>query len=240
MKNSAIIHTLIHAIIILASASCSRPTDTQLIVHVDNLRSELTIEINKQSFSISHPFASKTLYSNKPTARFYLTDSDEPTIYQVNLLGVRRTPITLLIKRGEQATLTLDMLNLGSYSIEGSEESLLAKELTDRLRKSSRTIDSLERLQRNTDNPIALDTLAMRVKAVKDSQRVFSSRFIWEHPRTLASFIALYQQYSNGDYVFDTSDDLTLFRVVGSALQVMYPESAYTKGIIKDLSLIHI
>ena len=71
--------------------------------------------------------------------------------------------------------------------------------------------------------------------AVVDSQRAYSSRFIWANVMSRASVMAIYQKFDDDLYVFDKSEDLVLFKAIASSLIAIYPNSDYSKGMLADI-----
>ena len=53
-----------------------------------------------------------------------------------------------------------------------------------------------------------------------------------------ASVMAIYQKFDESLYVFGSSDDLLLIKTVASAMNALYPESGYAKGMVNDVKRI--
>ena len=50
-----------------------------------------------------------------------------------------------------------------------------------------------------------------------------------------ASVMALYQKISDDRFVFEKAEDIQLFKVVASSLIARYPDSEYSKGMLRDI-----
>lgn len=196
---------------------------------------EATLEIQRQGFIAPSTLKTVRVKPSKPTAKFPIKEIVEPEFYHLYIRGQSVAAITLLVEPSEEVRVTIDLKNPNGYIVENSEGSLRVQQLTTQMRTTNRALDSLNQAIINQPDLLQKQALTLEKQAVLDSQRAFSTRFIWENPRSRASVMALYQRYGNRGFVFDRLDDHLLFRVVGSALQAMYPESEYTKGILRDI-----
>jgi hypothetical protein len=217
-------------------SSCKQKEIAQIEGSLKNNKSSLEVKLFRQDFDKMVLLESLNLKENKSKFVFKLKDINEPTFFHLQVADERSRTIILLIEPGERTFLDVDMLNFREYSVSGSDGSLKTKMLNNRLSQTTKSLDSLNRLYINTENQAEKELLAEKYNAVIEDQRAFNSQFIWENPMSRASVMALYQQYGEDQYIFDRAEDIQLFKVVGSSLKAMYPESEYTKGLLRDIA----
>jgi hypothetical protein len=221
---------------LLFFVSCNQTEITQIEGNVKNNKSSMEVKLFRQDFDKIVLLENLTLKENKTKLVFKVKEINEPTFYQLEFANGRKRTIVLLIEPGEKILLEVDMLNFGDYSLSGSEGSLKTQILNNRLSRTIKTLDSLNNLYINTKNLPEKEFLAEKYIAAIEDQRAFNSQFIWENPMSRASVMALYQQYGEEKFIFDRAEDIQLFKVVGSSLKAMYPESEYTKGVLRDIA----
>lgn len=144
--------------------------------------------------------------------------------------------ITLLVDSAEKISFSADFLNYSKdYMVEGSLGSQKVKQLNDKLAQTNNRIDSLQSLISLFVN--SPDYPAKRAKWVKDleetysSQQEYSKKFIEENPFSMASVLAIYQQFNDGNYVMQ---DIQTLKMAASALHSMYPQSTHAQTLYKD------
>jgi peroxiredoxin len=103
------------------------------------------------------------------------------------------------------------------------------------LAQTIKSLDSLKVLIENASASAEKQKLNLEYEAAIDSQREFSTQFIWDNPMSRASVMALYQKVSDDRFVFDRAEDVQLFKVVASSLIARYPDSDYAKGMLRDI-----
>jgi peroxiredoxin len=74
--------------------------------------------------------------------------------------------------------------------------------------------------------------------SIARKQVEFSKDFILKHALSPASYYALYQRFSNNEYILIPETEVESFKIVASSLKAMYPESQYTQAILKHLKTI--
>lgn len=236
MKLKSILNSLIliTAIAILASSCKQKPYST-IEGKVENLDTKTTVSLYIREFSTSNKIESKEITPNKNSFKFKLQNITEPTLASIKIEGLNSNEIILLLEPSEKAQLTINANNFSQYSIEGSTGSILIKKLNSRLLTTKNTLDSLDKLLQVSSSNEITQKLNQEQRAAIESQRVFSTRFIWANPMSRASIIALYQQIEPNRYVLDQSTDLQLFKVVASSQIALYPNSNYAKGMEADI-----
>lgn len=236
MKSNSILHklNLICAIAIIAT-SCNQKPFGIIEGKVENLNKKTNVSLHVREFSTSNKIGSKEISPKKNGFKFKLKNITEPTLVSIKIDGQSSNEIILLIEPNEKVQITVNANNISQYIIEGSAGSKLIKELNSRLLTTKNTLDSLDKLLQVSNSNEAKLKLAQEQRAAIDSQRVFSTRFIWANPMSRASIIALYQQIAPNRYVLDQSSDLQLFKVVASSQIALYPNSSYAKGMEADI-----
>ncbi len=164
---------------------------------------------------------------------------DEPTFF---LLKVSPNNfITLLTEPGERVVVTADSAFLpAGYTVEGSEGSLLVKQLDDRLRETVRKTDSIAGLYRQQIDQSGFDTLKVRLdreyNELIKAQRKFTIGFILDHMRSPATIKALYQKIDPNTYVLYDLKDLQYMKIVADTLKVYYPDARITRALVQNLN----
>ena len=157
-----------------------------------------------------------------------------PTYY---LLKLNNKIITLLVDSIENIEVEADAANFArEYNVEGSLGSGLVKELIVTLYKTEHKLDSLESLNKlYQGNPNYESEKPEWDKAYSNiikEQTEFSVNFVMEHPFSMASVYALYQQFwKDGSYVIR---DLQTMRTAASALNSIYPNSEHVKTLYRN------
>lgn len=128
-----------------------------------------------------------------------------------------------------------------NYWVDGSENSLWVKLLNFQLNNTQTVMDSLKK--KYAALPAEQTAERQVVSAAWDSivnkQINFSKDFILKHAISPASYYALYQKFDNQNFILNPDTDLHSYKVVASSLKAMYPESQYTKAILKHLDEIN-
>ena len=124
-----------------------------------------------------------------------------------------------------------------NYWVDGSENSLWIKLLNFQLNNTQTVMDSLKK----TYVALPAENLAERQKishawdSIVNKQINFSKDFILKHAISPAAYYALYQKFNDNNFILTPETDLHSYKVVASSLKAMYPESQYTKAILKHL-----
>ncbi len=163
-------------------------------------------------------------------------ERDKPAFYSLYLS--KNNNITLIIKPGEKLIISGDAKDLvHTYSVEGSKDSQLAKELNDKINSTLVRIDSLGRTYR--DSIHSHNILVIRAKCdstyevIVNEHQKYSEAFIKTNLHSLASLMALYQQYSPKHSVFNPAEHFELFKMVDSVMMIDYPITDATQSLHK-------
>ena len=169
----------------------------------------------------------------------FKTKTSEPALYQIILNS--QNSILLLLKPGEEVNLNANASNINNtYTVEGSEGSEQVKMLNKKLGNTIQSLDSLVVLN-NTYSKTSTnktDTILKHINseyvAILKAQRNFSIRFIIQHLNSMASVVALYQQYPDNNFVLAENRDLQYVKLVSDTLQKYYPQSKVVKVLTSD------
>jgi thiol-disulfide isomerase/thioredoxin len=148
--------------------------------------------------------------------------------------------VYLLAKTGDRITLTGNAENLiDSYSVEGSNDSRLIRELTREQNRCIARIRQLNKIFNDSLQSAEFPNLKARLDSayagIVDAQREYSFRFIENNLHSQASLMALYQQISPRQYLLDPEADFRYFAMVDSALFMLYPESDAVKDLHRQV-----
>ena len=190
--------------------------------------------LSKLGFYKSTTIDSVLVDKGEDSFSFKIKDINEPTFFVLTVTG--KGAITLLSDPGEKVQLVIKDENLNNCSIIGSKGSLLTQKLSNKLNKTKIVLDSLKVKYELSNDSEVKSRIEHEYSVVVDSQKAFSTRFIWANTMSRASVMALYQKYNNDSYVFDNASDIILFKAVASSIKAFYPNSEYTKGMIADIN----
>ena len=108
-------------------------------------------------------------------------------------------------------------------------------ELNDHLNVTNHKLDSINSflsLHANDEYfPDFKETAEVERKKILENQIEYSKKFVTENPFSLASVLAIYQKFEDGNYVIQ---DLQTLRVAASALNAIYPNSEHVKALYAD------
>jgi peroxiredoxin len=221
------------AIIILSVAffSCSKPAKIEVRGIISNSMSPM-VYLDKLEVNGTVPFDSSKIDSK---GNFKLTGTiNQPTFFILKLNDQKF--ITLLIDSLEKVTFSADYINFATdYTITGSPGSQKVKVLNQHLIRTNTRIDSIRSVMSiNQGSSLFAEKrkrwLSEIDKIIRDQQD-FSKKFILENPFSLASVLAIYQKYNDGNYIVQ---DLQTIKVAASALHSMYPNSEHAKTLYED------
>ncbi len=215
--------------------SCSKPGQVTIKGTITNSLTN-KVYLDKLGINETFPFDSTSIGKD---GEFTLKSMvNQPTFFLLRL-GDQRF-ITLLLDSAERVALSADFINFSSdYEIKGSPGSEKVLLLNRHLMRTNASLDSLQsllNLQRgDADFDAKRNVLLDKMNALYNKQQEFSNKFILENPFSLASVLAIYQKFSNGNYVVQ---DLQTIKVAASALYSMYPNSEHAKTLYEDAKTI--
>ncbi len=219
-------------VLIVFLAGCSSKDVVVISVKVKSPE-KTTLFLSKIDFNKTIKLDSVRISAGESVKKFKVKQGEEPEFY--SLSTSKGIAITLLASKGEKINVILDLNNAIDYQVSGSEGSEKVRWVTRTFAKSKTTVDELSKrylnAESNSERELINNQFEQERKRVKDEL----TKFVWENPMNKASIMALYQKYNENLYIFDSSDDLLLIKMVATAWKALYPESSYTKGMLEDI-----
>jgi glutathione peroxidase-family protein len=166
-------------------------------------------------------------------------EAGSPEFYQ---LGYSQSDfITLLGFPGEKISLSFsDSLMQKSYTVTGSEESEMIREIEMKLADTKHRLDSLRAIyDAEYEDPSLISEPGKTEQAIYNvvmDQRKYSLRFVLENLNSLASIKAVYQKLNDEAYVLFDHRDLQVMKILTDTLTVKYPDSKQVKAMAEDIS----
>ncbi len=207
----------------------------------------------KNNFSISGKIdggAGKTVYLNHLTLTSLLTvDSvkldkagefklkgrvSEPTYFLLKLSD--NNFATLLLDSAENVTVTGSYkLFASDYTVKGSDNSSKVRELTLKFAAAKSKTDSLQKLYQKHQNDALFTSELTKwnseyAKQVND-YTIYLNDFVKRNPFSMASVYALYQKWSENNYV---ANDFQAMKTAASALYAVYPKNDQVKALYNN------
>jgi peroxiredoxin len=220
-------------IILLSVAffSCSNPAEFEIRGTITNSMSP-KVYLEKLEVNGTSPFDSSKIDSK---GNFKLTGTiNEPTFFILKLNDHKF--ITLLIDSLEKVTFSADYINFSNdYTINGSPGSQKVKILTQHLIQTNTRVDSIKSMIKMNigfpNYPEKKENWVNEINRIYRGQQEFSKKFIFENPFSMASVLAIYQKFDDGNYIIQ---DLQTIKIAASALNSMYPNSEHSKTLYED------
>lgn len=154
-----------------------------------------------------------------------------PDFYGLELAG-NQGFIILVVDSTEKITLNADSETfMDTYSVEGSKNSILLKELYGELNKVLVKIDSLGRIFQASMGKEDFETVKANLDSsfvqVIDKHRDYTKKFIDKNTNSPVSIIALYQSVAQNTPVLSIEEDIEYFEKTDKALFALYPKSSF-------------
>lgn len=225
MKKSALL-----MLALLAFVSCSQAPKARFEGHAENL-SDTTLLLQKvianQLTTIDTvkvdavgAFHGKVAVKKGAPVFCHLSDG-EATLASLVLLPGDRVRIQLKAD--------------GDYAVEGSEESLLMKQINDEFRlagyKMSVCADALEVA---ADEKTAKELRTDIGRAYVDYKR-FALAHVMSHPKSITSAALFFQKFGNNLPVFGELTDVLVIKQVYDSIQPVYPNSEYVLALPEEI-----
>jgi peroxiredoxin len=152
-------------------------------------------------------------------------------------------PIILLAEPGENLNISgkADKLSR-NYKVSGSRGSALVRDLNFRLNGVVAIIDSLSYHFRSSREHVRFDSIKTAIDsayfATLAQHKEYTVDFIKANRYSLASILALYQQYDKTRPVLNSRDDFELFKLVDASLYPLYPENSLVDNLHSNVNKI--
>jgi len=226
------ISTILFLLIITGCGSNDTVTITLKVKSSD----KTTLTLSKIDFNKTLKLDSVKISAGENSKKFRIKQGEEPEFYSIS--ASNGNAIILLAQKGEKINVILDLNNAINYQVSGSDGSEKVRQVTKTFAKSKAKVDELSRRYLNAETNEEREAINREFEAERKLAKDELTKFIWENPMSKASIMALYQKYNDNLYLFDSSDDLLLIKMVATAWKALYPESGYTKGMLEDIKLI--
>ena len=125
-----------------------------------------------------------------------------------------------------------------SYYVKGSADSRLIKEITDKQNLVLKSIDQLSLVwEENRSDSTLRRSIDSSYSVLLKNHQKYTRDFIYANPNSLASILALYQNFGRKSQpLFDRYDDLDIFNFVDSNLTILYPQTEAVKALNKEVT----
>lgn len=229
---------LISVLAIVTLFSCSRKDQMKISGEIQNAGKQ---KVYLEQLNVDQSIVVDSTETNRKGQFSFKKQVTSPTFYNVRF--GKNTFVTLVGEPDTHIQLRGNLENLNNdYWVDGSEGSLWLKMLNYQINRTKHTMDSLRNAYNALPEGNAYDSIRNRLSAEWDTvttrQIKFSKDFVLKHAVSPASYYALYQKFDNDNFILTPEKNLHSYKIVASALKAMYPESQYTRAILKHLDLI--
>lgn len=175
-----------------------------------------------------------TVYTNTEGKFGFETSAVSPKFITIQPSNSKE-PIILLVNPKEKLELSISYENKRlNYSVTGSIGSVLVNDLNTKLKKVVEEIDTLSSHFKTNRNHEKFDSIKTvideRYSFIIGQHRNYTINFIKANPFSLASILALNQQYSHNHYVLNKREDFALYQFIDSSLNTIYPTNPLVKA----------
>ena len=197
-----------------------------MMIYLKEMTSTEMIPVDSAVIDVAGGFE---LNGKSPEKRFYAIHTQpESFIYILAGKGDK------IIIEGDARALTT------TYTVSGSEDSRLIRELTSEQNKVLARIYQLNRIFTDSVHSPNLENIKEGLDSIYngilDAHREYTFSFITDNLHSQASLMALYQQIGPRQYVLDPEKDFEYFVMVDSSLGILYPESDAVQDLHRQVS----
>lgn len=229
---------LLSVLAIVTLFSCSRKDQMKISGDIQNASKQ---KVYLEQLNVDQSVVVDSTKTNRKGQFSFKREVTTPTFYNVRI--GKNAFVTLLGEPDMHIQLKGNLEDLNNnYWVDGSEGSLWLKMLNYQLNRTRQTMDSLRNAYNALPEGKAYDSIRVHLETEWDTitgrQIKFSKDFILKHAVSPASYYALYQKFDNDNFILTPETNLHSYKIVASALKAMFPESQYTKAILKHLDLI--
>lgn len=120
-----------------------------------------------------------------------------------------------------------------NYQITNSSESVYIKQLNTKLKNTLVEIEVLKEKYRKASSESERVGVLNEINYKLDKHKEFVSEFITNHPRSFASYYAIYQKIDNETFIFNVFDkkDQRSYAAIATSLNVYYPNNERVAGL---------
>jgi hypothetical protein len=226
---------LIFVFTLLILIACSKQEKSIIRVKIENASIGM-VYFDELKSTGNHPLDSAKLTSYGKVK--FIIPLEIPGFYQLRFKDEKA--ITLLLFPSEKVYIKADYNNFyETKTIEGSKDTRRVIMLDDSLRVADKKLLKLkvlfDSLTVTSGNEAKTDSLSQLFVQIKENHKKYSIKFILEDIKSLSNIEALYQQYFSDEYVFKSSKDVQIFKLVSDSLIKYYPKVGLVR-LLKDNS----
>ncbi|MFW6364686.1 MAG: DUF4369 domain-containing protein [Bacteroidota bacterium] len=226
-------YRLIIIVLLVTFMSCGRQNRFKIEGKFDE--HDTTMVYLKET-NVSQPAVVDSARTNRSGEFKFKGTLEYPKFYQVAVED--NNFINVLVAPGEKVQLNAPEDRLTEYSIQGSQGSEKVKTLDDRLRRTKRKLDSLEKMYQQKEALNApedtLEIIDQQYRDIINRHRDSSIAFVVNNLSSLASIMALYQKVNPDTYILYKNQDLQYIKIVSDSLKDKYPESQHVKALLAN------
>lgn len=206
----------------LALAACGRTPVARITATVESAPDSVVV-LQKLNYNKMQRIDSiKTDVDGHFNYKLRLTGND-PYFYYFYIGG--KPVASLVLRPSDQVNVRI--LKGGGFEVEGSEESLLFKEVNERYAATSAKINGLlDQIDDNTSEARFKEINTEISRLYIDYKRK-AIEYIIGHPNSITSAVVLFQNFGENLPVFGQQSDAVLFKRVQDSLSLVYPRSEY-------------
>ena len=150
-----------------------------------------------------------------------------PYFYYLYLGG---NPVaSMILLPSDQVTITVPAG--GAFTIEGSEESTLYKEVNEAFAEASEQMNALAATLTEESTPAEVAAVNSELSRMYVDYKREAIKHVVTHPKSITSAIVLFQRFSDNLPVFGQETDAILFKNVQDSLALVYPKSEYLTAL---------
>lgn len=231
-------NVFISVVLLIALASCNNSN----VKITGDIKEAGKQKVYLEQINVDNTITIDSTQTNNNGHFTFKTKVELPTFFSVKV--GQKESITFIAEPNDKIELSGTFKNLGkNYWVDGSENSLWVKLLNFQLNNTQVAMDSLKKayiaIPQGEEHAMSRQQISTAWDSVVNKQVNFSKDFILKHAISPASYYALYQKFNNTDYILTPDEDLHSYKIVASSFKAMYPESQYTKAILKHLDQIN-
>ena len=150
--------------------------------------------------------------------------SADPAFYYIYRNGVKLAGMVL--SNGDKVSVNAD--TLGSYTVEGSQESALLKYIDDAFAKAAAAMVSVL--------DAAPEDVNARLSRIYIAHKRDMTKQIMSNPYSITSATTLFQKFNDELPLFNESTDIFIFKAVYDSLSSIYPNSEYVLALKDEIA----
>lgn len=229
---------LFSGIIVMAMVSCNKSN----VKITGNIKDANKQKVYLEQLNVDNTVRIDSTETNSNGHFSFKTNVELPTFFNVKV-GSKEN-IIFIAEPNDKIELSGTFKDLThNYWVDGSKNSLWIKLLNFQLNHTQTALDSIQKiytaLPEGQESAAQRQELAHSWDSIIHKQINFSKDFILKHAISPASYYALYQKFNADLFILSPAEDLHTYKVVASSLKAIYPESQYTKAILKHLDQIN-